>query len=436
MLWAALLLDSPSGDTPTHDDGTLQGLATWALQWSPRVALLEDAVVVEVEASLRLFGGRARLRERMRTESADLGVATVAWAPTSLGALAFARAGQENGCKVPLEQCLDPLPMDVLSAVRPHHGTLARTGCKTLGDVRALPRGGISRRFGRQLLDAFDQAYGLKPEVHRWEVLPETFSVRLELMSRVDLAPALAFSARRLVAQMCGWLAARHSGVNAFTLHWLHDSMRSKEAGPGGQLTIRTGEYTRNLEHLWRLLNENLFQTTLLAAVGEISLTADDIQQLEEHSASLLPDTLRQGQSLREVLERIAARIGPENVLRPVMTEDHRLEWAQAWLPANEKQPRETSTVDTPQPSWVLQAPLRLAVKDHRPQYQGSLLTLLGPHRIESGWWDRRCVAGAEVAKHVQRDYFVALSLHAGLLWIFRERLGEDIAWYLHGIFA
>jgi len=436
MLWAALLLESHPGATPTHDDEQLRGLATWALQWSPRVAITEEAVVIEVEASLRLFGGRTRLRERIRIEGAELGLAIAAWAPTSLAALAFARAGHEDGLSRPLEVALDAMPLEVLSAVGAHHHTLARIGCKTLGDVRRLPRGGVSRRFGKELLGALDQAYGIKREVHRWETIPETFSARLELMSRVDLAPALAFSSRRLLAQMCGWLAARHAGVNAFTLHWLHDSMRSKEAGPGGALTVRTGEFTRNLEHLWRLLNENLNKTTLLAAVGEISLTADHVEPLEERSASLLPDTVRQGQSLREVLERIAARIGPENVLRPVMTEDHRIEWAQVWKPAEEKQPRQTSAIETPQPTWMLPSPLRLAVKKERPQYQGTLQMLIGPHRVESGWWDRMGEPGAETTKHVERDYYVALSEHAGPLWIFLERRGDDLAWYLHGIFA
>jgi len=435
MYWAALLLDKPSDAASPHDD-QLHGLAVWALQWTPRVAVVDEAVVMEVEASLRLFGGKRRLRERVRTEGAELGVAIAAWAPTSLAALAFARGGVEDGFARPLQEGLDRLPMDVLSAVEPHRPTLARLGCQSLGDIRRLPRDGLSRRFDKELLGALDRAYGLKPEVHRWEVLSESFKARLELMSRVELAPALAFSARRLLVQMCGWLAARHAGVSAFTLHWAHDSMRSKSAGTGGALTIRTGEYTRNLEHLSRLLNEHLAKTTLLAPAGELTLVADDVEPLEELSDSLLPDTVRQGETLREVLERISARLGPERVVRPVMTEDHRIEWAQFWQPATEKQPRETSTVDTPQPTWVLPEPLRLAVKNHRPMYQGTLQMLAGPHRVEGGWWHRVEDEGGEATRRVQRDYWVALSEHAGVLWVFQERLADDIAWYLHGIFA
>ena len=54
---------------------------------------------------------------------------------------------------------------------------------------RALPAevsaGGSTKSCSEQL----DQVYRLKPEVHRWELLPGTFRVRFELMSGVELAP-------------------------------------------------------------------------------------------------------------------------------------------------------------------------------------------------------------------------------------------------------
>ena len=64
MLWAALSLPcAPDGTPPSSDE--LRGLATWALQFTPRVAIADEAVVLEVEASTRLFGGRRALHERI-----------------------------------------------------------------------------------------------------------------------------------------------------------------------------------------------------------------------------------------------------------------------------------------------------------------------------------------------------------------------------------
>lgn len=437
MLWVALLLPPGPDATPPSDD-TLRGIATWALQFTPRVAISEEAVLMEVEASVRLFGGKRALRDRVVREGGDQGVKSLAWATNSLAAHALARGGIENGFKRPLEELLDGLPMHVLTAVGPHHGTLSRLGCRTLGDIRRLPRGGIGRRFDKALLAALDRAHGLLPEVHAWVQLPETFESRLELMSRVDMAPALLFGTRRLLLQMCGWLAARHRGVSAFTVRWAHDSMRARDAGDGGALTIRTAEPSRNLEHLCRLLAEHLTKIELKAPVGELWVSATEVVALEERSASLLPDETRAGESLQLVLERIAARLGPERVLRPVLAEDHRLEWMQMWQPVCQPIPcKGAAPVGMPQPSWVLPEPLKLATRDHRPLYQGVLYLLTGPHRVEGGWWHRLGEGGQARTAHVQRDYWVALSEHAGVLWVFQERLAsDDTAWYLHGVFA
>jgi len=190
MWWSALLLSSPDGPA-SPIDAAQQALAVWALQFTPRVAIADEAVFMEVEASVRLFGGQRALRERVRAEGRELGVNQIAWAPNSLAALALARAGIENGVRQPLDALLDTLPMETLSAVRPHRLTLAHVGCRTLGDVRRLPRGGTARRFDKRLLAALDQAYGRAPEVHQWVLLSECFAQRLELMSRVEQAPAL-----------------------------------------------------------------------------------------------------------------------------------------------------------------------------------------------------------------------------------------------------
>ena len=436
MLWAALSLPhAPDGTPPSSD--ALRGLAVWALQFTPRVALADEAVVLELDASTRLFGGRRALHDRLDGEGRELGMSALAWAPNSLAALACVRAGVLNGVRRPLPDVLDALPMRVLSAVVPHHLTLSQLGCRTLGDVRRLPRGGLNRRFGAGLLDALDQAYGMRPETHRWVELPDTFQARLELMARVETAPVLLFGARRLVVQLCGWLAARHAGVTAFTLRWAHDFVRADDDNRGGELTLRTAQPMREVEHLCRLLAERLAHVTLQAPVGDLALEALEVVPLAGHNASLLPDPAHDGESLTLVLERIAARLGPDRVRQPVLCEDHRAEWVQHWQTAPHPVPRRGAVVlpDMPQPTFILPEPLPLAVRDNRPIHQGPLMLLAGPHRVEGGWWHRDAADAA--THHIERDYWVALSPHAGVLWIYQQRLaGDAVAWYLHGVFA
>ncbi|HEX2011292.1 MAG TPA: DNA polymerase Y family protein [Roseateles sp.] len=447
MQWVALLISTslpPPSPPATRSSPALpacaealRGLALWCLQFTPRVAVVEGvAVVMELESSLRLFRGLAALKIRISDEAPDLGVRGIGWAPTAMAALVMARCGVLDLGDRLLQPVLDELPLTALSAAAVHAETLTRAGINTLGQLRALPRGGISRRFDAELLLAMDQAYGLRAEVFRWEEIPETFSVRAELPAREDRAPALLAYARPLLMQMCGWLAARHAGATGFTLRWVHDSMRAKDAGDGDELTIRSGEALRDLEHFTRLLAEHLAKLQLLAPVGELRLEAQGVERVTEQGLSLLPQSLCGGESLSLVLERIAARLGPERVLQPYQVDDHRADWATHWAPVTKRRARRQLEVpELPAPSFLLDEPLKLAVREHRPHYQGPLMLLVGPDRIEGGWWDR--LPGLSLSRYVMRDYWVAQSQTAGTLWVYSTRMDDgELAWFLHGVFA
>lgn len=433
---ANLAVDDRAALARQHE-AQLQALAWLALRFSPRVARLEEAVVLEVEASLRLFRGARALDRRLKAEAAGAGLALqqVSWAPTSLGALALARAGVANGLRGRLAAQLDALPLAALSAVGAHHAMLARLGCRGLADVRRLPRPALARRFGPEPLRALDEAYGELPEVHRWIAAPEQFAARLELPFRVEHAPALLHYVQVLLRQLCGWLAARHAGIKELRLDWQHDAMRARDSGAGGSLRIATAETSRDFGHLSRLFSEHLAQTRLAAPAGELRLHAETVLPLAEASASLLPpapgDQREQAREpLHQLLERLAVRLGPEQVRGGRLCADHRLDRMQRWerWPLTDR-PAAVGRSAMPQPTWLVEPPLRLTAQRDRPQYQGPLQQIAGPHRVEAGWWD----TGAAQ----QRDYFLFHSATAGLLWIYTERLSaHEQGWFLHGIHA
>lgn len=440
MLWAALLPE------PAPSPSCIEGLVLWGLQFTPRVAIapantdFAPAVLLELQASVRLFGGERRLAAKVHREGSELGATSISWAPTSLAAIALARAGIRHGFGAPLAQWLDTLPLHSLDAVQQESPTLARLGCQTLGQVRALPRAGLGRRFGAGLLAALDQAYGLQPETHVWQQVTERFHARLELLARIETAPALMYGARRLLLQLCGWLASRCCGITVFTLRWSHDGMRSRHVDDGGELTIRTAQPTRQLEHLARLLAEHLAKIQLQAPVGELHLLANEVQPFEETPASLLPDQRAEDEPLALVLERIAARLGTGRVQRPVLQEDYRPEWQVQWQAATRPVPHAQATPPAwPQPGFLLSRPIPLATDAaQRPLYEGPLTLLSGPHRVEGGWWHRvQDADGGQRAATAVLDYWVAQSERAGVLWLYQTRLAQEgTAWYLHGLFA
>ncbi|MGH6649142.1 Y-family DNA polymerase [Aquabacterium sp.] len=454
LLWIALLPgEAPSSSSDGEADSPLPAedqsldalaLAWWALQFTPRVALLDEGVVMEVQASQRLFGGSQNLKRQVVQGAASLGWTRWACGPTALATLARARHGRTRS-----GNRLDQLPLSTISAVQAHAATLSRLGCQTLGDVRRLPRHGMSRRFGAALLLALDQAQGLKPEAFEWVQLPPRFDARLELPGRVDNAASLVFAARRLLQQLCAWLAGLHSGVRTLTLRWQLDYHR-RDAARQGELVMRLSEASRNLDRLHRLLAEHLSRTSLGGPVGDLSLHVDEVEALtidsdclfQEHNTLSLgtgPDALaspaaqrQQREALSTLLDRLSARLGKDHVKQAVVQADHRIEHTQRWVPAVDQLPGATgapaasassqATADHPQPAWLLAEPQALNLHP--------LQLLAGPHRVESGWWDGQSVA---------RDYYLAHNDQAGLLWVFRERHvqeNQSSPLFLHGIFS
>lgn len=409
----------------------------WALQFTPRVAVMEGcAVAMEVQSSLRLFKGLDALKERVSAEAPDLGAVGVGWATTAMAALVMARCGVLDLGRRLLQPVMDELPLAALTAAVPHAEPLSCAGITLLGELRRLPRAQVSRRFGAPLLAALDQVYGQRAEVFRYEVIPEEFTARIDLPAREDHAPALLRYARPMLMQMCGWLASKHAGAVGFWFRWIHDSMRAKDAGEGGEVEIRSAEPLRDLEHFARLLAEHLANLQLLAPVGELQIDAVGVEALTEQSASLLPQSLGSGESLYLVLERIAARLGRQSVLQPVLMDDHRMEWMTHWTPLAKRKKRAPPLVpEQPEPTFVLETPLELAVIDDRPHYEGPLALLIGPDRVEGGWWDR--LPGIAANRNVVRDYWIAQSDNAGVLSVFNTQgANGHIAWFLHGHFA
>ena len=91
-----------------------------------------------------------------------------AWAEgaTALMALALLRLKQSG--KPRPRQLPQGLPLETLSALRPHLVALNNLGCRPLGDVRALPRSGVARRLGAECLLALDQLWGERACSMRW----------------------------------------------------------------------------------------------------------------------------------------------------------------------------------------------------------------------------------------------------------------------------
>ena len=436
MCWIAL--------SPPEDHATAW---CWhALQFTPRVAVEQGCVLLDVSATLRLWGGlRALLLRLLQPEGlpACLGWARAGTAPMAQALLQLKLAGQPRPGQVP-----DGLPLDTLAAARPALAVLERTGCRSWGQLRALPRAGVARRFGAALLEALDQAYGERPVAYAWCRLPPVFDQNAERPAAATAAPALLWTGQRLLAALHAWLRAGQRGVLAMELQWTHDLRRldGRSLARQGLLTVRTAQPTQDMGHLRRLLAEHLERTPLAAPANHLRLRTLQTAAFAPLSTSLLPEERQRGERLHELVERLGARLGADRVLVPQLVADHRPECMQRWVPAQEaKEAREAREAAAPPvealapdaalyPAWLLHEPLPLAMEGGQPVFHGPLQLLARPRRVDGpGWWD------LSAPKPAVRDHRLALSAQLGLLWLYCERphSGQpDPRWFLQGVYA
>lgn len=437
----------------------LDAVALAMLQYTPQVALLEEAtLLLDIGASLRLFGGIRALCARVRASLRALGFsASVSCAPTARAAWLLARAGAHGAAQgsgpggrrgggrgggralrmASVERRLDRLPVALLPPARPYMSWFEGIGCERLGELRRLPRPGLQRRCGRGLLDMLDAAYGMCPELFEWVAPPESFHARLELFDRIEQAELLLAGAHHLVLQLVGWLCARQLAVERITLLMEHE--RGRVAMPPTPLDIALAEPAWRDEHLLRLLKERLARQELPAPVIGLGLEARQVRAMAPPTESLFPEPGGSEEDRMRMLELLVARLGPENVLQALPQADYRPEVANEWVPVQQKAERASDSAarlppdvaSLPRPSWLLAKPIALLMRNHRPFYGSPLRVASTPERIEAGWW----------SETQTRDYFIAEGQDHTLYWIYRERIvgageGAEPRWYLHGLFG
>jgi len=405
---------------PAAETEALLGVAGWAAQFTPGVALeFSDAVLLEAAGSLKLFGGLASFLDRLRRDLAEMGwSAILAGAPTPRGAFWLALAGKERfvGAAPDLGPALAELPVAVLRRDGETLEALEAIGVRTLGGLLALPREGVARRFGQRLLDDLDRALGQLPDPRNFFIPPARFRAAIELPAEVVQAEALLFAAKRLIVQLGGFLAAHSGGAQRLVFRLRHRDRAATE------VAIGLVAPSRDAGHFALLARERFSGLALAEPVREIALEVDEVVPLAGRNLGLLLEQGKPPGDWEQLVERLRARLGAGAVRGITVRAEHRPEQASAVADVDHK---ELQLDFGERPLWLLESPRPLAEVGSRPHHEGPLELLAGPERIESGWWD-----GYDVA----RDYFIARMRNEALVWIYRERGGGG--WYLHGLFA
>ena len=436
----ALLQYTPELAHAQGSDGS--GYAPLAGRAAPASGAASDdaTLLMDVTASLSAFRGRRALCRRVRDSVHALGFSLrLAMAPTAQGAwlLAHRRTMAGSRCRrrvvklASLQRELDRTHFRWLPAAQPHADWLDGIGCRTLGDLRRLPRAGLQRRTDARLIEQLDRAYGEAPELFDWLQAPEQFAAFIELPYRVEQAALLLSGAQRLLLQMAGWLVARQQAVARLLFSLEHERGRTRRAPT--LLEIVLAEPAWQEAHLLRLVKERFGRLQLPAPVIALRLEARDLSPWAPPNEQLFPEPGGTPEDYRRLLELLVSRLGADAVQLASPCADHRPEAANRWQGVQRADGKATrrdafdEALFSARPFWLLEQPLPLALQGHRPFYGSPLRLLGGPERIESGWWD-----GALAL----RDYFIAQGDEGACYWIYRERDAGSARWFLHGLFA
>jgi protein ImuB len=486
---------------PAGDAKALAGLADWCGRYTPWVAV--DGVwqgggaaglMLDVSGAAHLFGGEAGLVADLVARLRRLGFAVAAAVADSPGA-AWAAArfltGQRGWTIVAPGEArprLAPLPVAALRLGAETAAGLARLGVGRLGDLYDLPRAPLTARFGSEVARRLEQALGLIDEPIAPRLPAPGFVERLAFAEPIGRPDDIAGALHRLLGRLCAALEAGGRGARRLELILYRVDGTLQRAAVG---TSRAG---REPAHLQRLFAEHLGRLDPGFGVEAMTLAARRTEPFGAVQLDLLPELVPppltptlspqrgerekfaeresamslplppaggEGQDeggvppptgrrraapedLHALVDRLANRLGPENLLRLAPCESHVPERAVHAVPATASPARASWDGLAPRPLRLLARPEAIEatapVPDHPPvmfrwrRVLHRVRAADGPERIAPEWWRE-----AGDAAMLTRDYFRVEDKDGARFWLYREGpYGADPPprWYLHGVFA
>ena len=266
---------------PEAESWRLRRLAEWCGRYSPWTAPDGiDGVKIEITGCAHLWGGEEALAADLIARLDRQGIACrIAIADTLGAAWALARFSQTASGAVILppgetRAGLAPLPVEALRLDPATAQGLRRVGLKRIGELYAMPRDALARRFGEAVARRLDQALGDLPEP--LSPLGETPARRVRLSFAEPIAdPAdLALAAERLAADLVARLAREGTGARRLVLAFHRIDGRVE------RIALGTARPSRDPHHLAALFKERLDTIDPGLGVEDMILAAFAVEPL------------------------------------------------------------------------------------------------------------------------------------------------------------
>jgi protein ImuB len=477
---------------PLGEARFLTGLRRWAGRFSPWVAEEAPAgLMIDLSGAAHLHGGEEGVLALVAEDCADLGLTVRAGIADSPGAAwglaryarmsaaplrsgdaidqearatrsrAGKRRGWERGGGAPrpvaakgaematiapagrLVEALADLPLAALRLEPDTVDRLMRLGLRRVGELMGMPRAGLARRFGADVLRRLDQALGMEPEPVSPARPPMHFAVRLTLPDPIGLRSDVEAALDRLLPPFCEKLRAKGRGARRVVLQAFR--------ADGGVAAVEVGlaRAADSPERIRPLLHLKLDQIDAgfgidrvrLEALATEAMTAVQHRGQLEATAGALAGVGANAHALDDLIGRLGARLGSEAVTRLHPAESHvpakaakvlMAAWSQAhdgpWPAAPAPRPlvmfrpEPVEAPETPEPP----ASFRWRRRDY------TVRMAAGPERLQPEWWleDPDWRGG-------MRDYWRIEAEGGERLWLFWGQGGAVTnRWYCEGVFS
>ncbi len=416
----------PAGLPPAERES----LALWCQLYTPLTAPdPPDGVLLDITGCAHLFGGEAGLKARLRQR---FPLAKLAIADTAAAAWGLARFGTNES-----EDIL-PLPLAALRLEPATIAKLRRIGIRRIGELKRLPRAGLTAGYGPAPALRLAQALGAAPEPLRFINAPPDWREIEPHMEPISAPAQLQAALQRLATQLCARLTDATLGATSLTARFY----RIDRARP--EITLGFAAPCRDEFQITKLLAEQLAkQIDPGFGIEAISLEATATEPLLPAQRSMEPEAPDYTQPLNTLLNRL----GPQRLWRAAPHASYIPEYAARRIPLRQP-PAAWPKPPYPRPLRLLPRPDEIAaiapVPDDPPvffSWQGKahkITRATGPERIARDWWCHKHDNTRPETEKI-RDYYEVEDTEGARFWVFRAGLHDGAVparWYLHGVFA
>lgn len=437
---------------PQIPEQFLATLARWSERFTPLAGLhgpfkpelganRQDALVLDISGIAHLFGGEQAMLEHSLRAFADFGL-------TVQGCITDTKAGARALCLlkpethiVPRGKIFEAVKDLSIQALEPSAAVtkqLTHLGLLKIEHLVNLPKGGLARRFGLDLVQRLNQMLGLSPDPIEPIEMNRPYSVRLRFPEPLGLQDDLVAAAERILKHLFQRLSKQSLGLRqlVFTL-----------TSPNGECeTIQLGfaAACNDLAMVMRLLEPKLEKTTSEFGFDEVRGQALQTGNLLEKQDSLIADSHTQKQdALNQLYSLLGNRIGFEHICHFVPVDTHLPEQRFALAPLIKpelgapfvargiaKRPlscfRPEPLIRTPDTSCHHPP---IAFSWRRRPYQ--IRHAIGPERVVPPWWQQ-----AQGWDKGARDYWQVDTHDGDCLWLFTlPQQHKQASWFVSGRF-